>query len=429
MLNKTLRFIKRFIPTKLFTALQPIYHWKLALLGTLVYRFPSRHIKVVAITGTKGKSTTAELVNAILESAGYTTALLGTIRFKVADTETRNLYKMTIPGRFFVQKFLRNAVTEKCDWAIIEMTSEGAKQFRHKWIAMDALIFTNLAPEHLESHGSFENYRDAKLSVAQQLAHSHKQNTAIIANADDAEALSFLECGANRAFPFHLSDAKPYSQTSTGYEFGFGGERIHLAIPGLFNVYNALSAATFAQSQNIPPQKIKEGLESVTSVPGRAEFIREGQAFDVVVDYAHTPDSLKSIYEAFSLSRVVGVLGNTGGGRDTWKRPEMARIAEASCQHIFLTNEDPYDEDPQKILEQMAEGIQDTSKLSIILDRREALHEALVLAQKMATTNPHARVAVLITGKGTDPYIMGPNGSKIPWDDATVVREELKKLN
>ncbi len=428
MLNTILRFIKRFIPTRLFKALQPMYHWKLALLAAIVYRFPSRSINVVAITGTKGKSTTAEFVNAILEKAGYTTALLGTIRFKIGDTETRNLYKMTIPGRFFVQRFLRRAVTAGCDWAVIEMTSEGAKQFRHKWISMDALIFTNLAPEHLESHGSFENYRDAKLSIARQLVRSHKKNTTVIANADDPEGHLFLECGATRALAYRLNDAKPYSQLGDGYEFGFSGARIHLAVPGLFNVYNALSAATFAQSQNISIEKIKEGLESVTRIPGRAEFIREGQAFDVVVDYAHTPDSLKSVYEAFSLSRVIGVLGNTGGGRDTWKRPEMAHLAEVSCEHVILTNEDPYDEDPKKILDEMAAGIKDTTKLSIILDRREALREALRRAQQMSSANPRERVAVLITGKGTDPYIMGPNGSKTPWDDAEVVREELKRL-
>lgn len=428
MLNTILRFIKKFIPTKLFVAAQPLYHWCLSLLGALIYRFPARHIKVVGITGTKGKSTTTELVNAILESAGYTTALLGTIRFKVADTETRNLYKMTMPGRFFVQKFLRDAVSASCDWAVIEMTSEGAKQFRQKWIGMDALIFTNLAPEHLESHGSFEKYRDAKLSIAHQLAHSHKKNTAIIANADDPESHLFLECGADHALPFHLEDAKPYSQNTSGYEFGFNGTRIQLSIPGLFNVYNALSAATFAHSQNIPLKKIKAGLESVTRIPGRAEFVREGQAFDVVVDYAHTPDSLKSVYEAFSLSRVVGVLGNTGGGRDTWKRPEMAKIAEGACEHVILTNEDPYDESPQKILDEMAAGITDKTKLSIIVDRREAIREALAMAQTMSSSNPRARVAVLITGKGTDPYIMGPRGSKQEWDDATVVREELKRL-
>ncbi|QQR82217.1 UDP-N-acetylmuramyl-tripeptide synthetase [Candidatus Campbellbacteria bacterium] len=426
MLNTILRFIKQFIPSQLFQKLQPTYHYLLSLVGAVIYRFPSRHIHVVGITGTKGKSSTAELVNAVLEASGHKTAVLGTIRFKIADTETRNLYKMTMPGRFFVQKFLRDAVNAQCDWAIIEMTSEGAKQFRQKWIDMDALIFTNLAPEHLESHGSFEKYKDAKLSIARQLARSHKKNTAIIANADDLEGHLFLECGADRAIPFRLTDAKPYTQTTSGYEFGFEGTRIHLSIPGLFNVYNALAAAAFARSQNILARHIKEGLEHVTRIPGRAEFIREGQAFDVVVDYAHTPDSLKSVYEAFSLARVIGVLGNTGGGRDTWKRPEMARIAERSCEHIILTNEDPYDEDPEKILEEMSAGIQDKTKLSIILDRRQALREALNMAQTMSSANTRQRVVVLITGKGTDPFIMGPNGSKQAWDDATVVREELQ---
>ena len=180
-----LRIIKKIIPRNIFSFFQPAYHYLFALLAVLVYRFPSRKIKIVAITGTKGKTSTAEIVNAILEEAGYKTALAGTLRFKVGDEEERNLYKMTIPGRFFVQRFLRRAVNAKCDWVIIEMTSEGARQFRHKFIDFDALIFTNLSPEHIESHGSFEKYKDAKLSIARALANSPKRPRIIIANADN----------------------------------------------------------------------------------------------------------------------------------------------------------------------------------------------------------------------------------------------------
>ena len=432
MLETLLRIAKKFIPRKLFRALQPIYHYTLSLLAAFVYRFPSREVRVIGITGTKGKSTTAEFVNGILEAAGFRTALLGTIRFKVGNESEPNLRKMTIPGRFFVQRFLRKAVSAKCDWVILEMTSESVLQYRHKWIALDALIFTNLAPEHIESHGSFEIYRDAKLEIAKLLTPAvwpKKQNTAIIANMDNEENGGlFLNIGADRQFPYRIEDAYPYELLEGESVFTFKGSAIKMALPGLFNISNALGAATFADSQNIAPDVIKRGLESIGGVRGRVEYIREGQPFDAIVDYAHTPDSLEALYGTFKDARIIAVLGNTGGGRDTWKRPTMAGIAEKYANHIFLTNEDPYDESPQAILDAMLEGITDTSKAHVIIDRREALRAAFAFAHELHSKHRTDRIAVLITGKGTDPYIMGANGHKTPWDDATVAREELRAL-
>ncbi len=188
-----LRIGRALIPSKLFRVAQPLYHFILAFTGALIYRFPSRYIKVVAITGTKGKSSTVEILNSILEAAGKKTALVNTIRFKIGNISKRNLHKMTMPGRFFVQKFLRDAVSAGCEYAIIEMTSEGAKQFRHKFIDLDALIFLNLSPEHIESHGSYEKYRAAKLSIARALATSKKKNCVLVVNGDDKESGAFLK--------------------------------------------------------------------------------------------------------------------------------------------------------------------------------------------------------------------------------------------
>ncbi|MEK7579174.1 MAG: UDP-N-acetylmuramyl-tripeptide synthetase [Patescibacteria group bacterium] len=424
MLEKVLRFAERLIPKKLYRFGQPAYHSFLALAGALLYRFPSRKLKVIAVTGTKGKSTTTEFVNAILEAAGEKTALLNTIRFKVADTSRPNKFKMTVPGRFFVQKFLRGAIHAGCTWVVLEMSSEAVRQFRHMWIALDGLIFTNLAPEHIESHGSFEKYRDAKLKIARAVARSSKKNTVIVANADDPSGELFLNVLATRTLSYRLSDASPYETRADGSTFTFHGHGMSLHIPGEFNIMNALGAATFAESQNIPLQKIHAGLSNVTEVRGRVEYVREGQSFDVIVDYAHTPESLEALYKAFPNVHKIGLLGNTGGGRDTWKRPVMAGIAEKYCDEIILTNEDPYDEDPKAILDEMRAGMKDKNTLTVIFDRRAAIHEALLRAKRSPD-----KALVLITGKGTDPYIMGPRGSKTPWDDATVVREELKKIN
>ncbi len=418
-----LRILKKIIPTFLFRKGQPIYHYGLSLLGALLHGFPSRKIKVVGITGTKGKTSTSEIVNAILEEAGFKTALAGTLRFKIGESSSRNLYKMTMPGRFKIQKFLSDAVKEKCDWVVMEMTSEGIKQFRHKWIELDALIVTNISPEHIESHGSFENYLEAKLKLAQSISKSSKKRKVIVTNKDDEHSGKFIvAAGKAESYPFSLLDADPYDTNDSGVTLTFRGERITSPLHGIFNIQNILASAVFAESIGISTEVVMSAIKKLSGVAGRVEFItlaNKNQNFDVIVDYAHTIDSLTKLYETFPNRKKICVLGNTGGGRDKWKRKGMAEVADKYCDEIILTNEDPYDEDPQEILNQMKEGIKN-KPFKIILDRRKAIN--------MALNNAKNGDIVLITGKGTDPYIMGPNGKKTAWDDATVVREELEKI-
>ncbi len=425
--NKMITYFKKIIPQNLFKKLQPTYHYAIAFLGAVIYRFPSRQIKVVGITGTKGKTTTTELTATLLEEAGFKVASMGTLQFKIGDETTRNLYKMTMPGRFFTQKFLRDAVNAGCDWAVLEITSEGAKQFRNKWIDLDALIVTNISPEHIESHGSYEKYVEAKLSIAKALETSKKENRTLIVNKDSAEAEKFLALNIPRKYPYTIKDAGSHTLGGAGVEFGFDGVRIASPLPGLFNIYNMLGVATFARSQGIETSIIKKALEKITLVRGRMERVtlptdvktKKTQDFTVIVDYAHTADSLEKVYQTFGAYEKICILGNTGGGRDKWKRPEMGKIADMYCSQIILTNEDPYDESPEGIVKEMAKGmIKHHPK--IIMDRREAIHTALKDARKGEV--------VIITGKGTDPYIMEAKGKKTPWDDATVVREELLKV-
>jgi UDP-N-acetylmuramoyl-L-alanyl-D-glutamate--2,6-diaminopimelate ligase len=421
-----IRLLKKIIPKPIFEFFQPTYHYGIALLGAIIYRFPSKKLVVIGVTGTKGKTTTVELVNAILESAGYKTALQSTLRFKIGEKEKRNLFKMSMPGRFFMQKFLRDAVNVGCSHAIIEMTSEGAKQSRHKFIYPDALIFTNLAPEHIESHGSYENYVKAKLSIAKELENP-KKNNAIIANIDDKEGEKFLALNIKNKILYSLHDAIAVRANEKGSSFQIGKLVIHSKLPGIFNVSNMLGAIAYAKFAGISETDIKKGLEGINFVRGRMEKIDCGQDFDVVVDYAHTPESLKAVYETYNSCKKICVLGNTGGGRDKWKREEMGKIADKYCDQIILTNEDPYDEDPGAIVEDVKKGIV-RKPCEIIMDRRAAIGAAIKNAFGLKqTSGDKYKVAVLITGKGTDPYIMGPNGSKQEWDDASVAREELKK--
>ncbi|MAJ97528.1 MAG: hypothetical protein CMI56_02855 [Parcubacteria group bacterium] len=410
--------LKKLMPKPLYRAVAPLYHHLLAWIGAQLYGHPSRKINIVAITGTKGKSSVSEFVNGILEHAGYKTALVSTIHFKIGQNIEPNKLKMTMPGRFFLQKFLRRAVRAQCDWAIIEMTSEGARQFRHINIETDALIFTNIAPEHIESHGSFENYLAAKLSIGKALEQSKKPSRMIIANADDDHGSDFLALHVDAALPYTLEYAQPWSTTENGTQITFEGTPIHSPMPGEFTAYNMLAAATFAHAIGVDIKHIKAGLEATQRIPGRIEPISIGQEFDVIVDYAHTFESLEKLYQAFPSKEKICVLGNTGGGRDTWKRPKMAALAEKYCERVILTDEDPYDEDPESIVAEMAAGMH--TKPEIIMDRRRAIRAAIELAKGKT------EAIVLITGKGTDPYIMRANGSKEPWSDATAAREELQ---
>lgn len=418
-MEKILRTIEKFIPKKVYKTFQPVYHFALALMGALLYRYPSRHIHVIAVTGTKGKSSTVEFINAVLEAAGKRTAILSTIRFKVGEDSRPNKFKMTMPGRFFTQKFLRDAVDAGCDYAIIEMTSEGARFFRHLGVELDALVFTNLSPEHIESHGSFEKYKKAKLRLVKRLAGSKKPVRLSIANIDNEHAPSFLIYPVEKNIGYSLKDVQILHEDDRGSAIRWDDEEIHIPLPGKFNISNAVAALTLAREVGIDTPHAKKGIESLSLIRGRVERVEAGQDFAVIVDYAHTDDSLRKLYEAFPTSRKIAVLGSTGGGRDSWKRPVLGKIADEYCDEIIVTNEDPYDEDLMKIINEVASGATKHTPL-IIPDRREGIARAFSLAQKGDT--------VLISGKGTDPYIMGPNGTKIPWDDATVAREELEKI-
>jgi UDP-N-acetylmuramyl-tripeptide synthetase len=416
--------VKKYIPQRLFALLQPGYHYALAYARAVKFRHPSRDIAVIGVTGTKGKSTTTEILAHILRGAGYKTASLSTIQFTCGDKTERNLYKMTMPGMFFIQRFLRQAVDADCTHAVIEMTSEGARQFRHKFVEIDALLFTNLTPEHIESHGSFKNYKAAKLRLAAAVAGSHKRPRTLVANVDDEHGQDFLNYAVEKILPYRLSNLTLHSLQKDSVTMVINNVTIRVPIVGLFNVYNTLAAITYARSIGVPLESIRDSLAKLPPVAGRVEQFHSPTTADkritVVVDYAHTPDSLTQLYTAFSDKYKVGVLGNTGGGRDTWKRPEMGAIAEEHCDQIILTNEDPYDENPQSIVEQMKRGMSTNAPVRVIMDRRVAIQTAI-------NDCPDGGY-VLVSGKGTDPYIMGPNGTKQVWSDAQIVQELLATL-
>lgn len=411
------------------------YHLILVELAALFYGYPSRKMIVIGVTGTKGKSSTAYLLAKILEEAGYKVGLTSTVLFKIGGREWLNPYKMTMLGRFRLQKMLREMVGAGVRYAVVETSSEGILQSRHRGIEYDVAVFTNLSPEHLESHGSYANYRAAKAELFKSLKKKKLDGKeiprVIIANADDKEAEYFLQFPADKKLTFTLENkvidgimtvaVEDIALGEGGSRFRVDGQNFSLGILGRFNIYNAMAAITVAAAQNIPLAAANAALSKINSIPGRFEMIDGGQPFKVIVDYAHEPKSMEEIFAAVNLlphKRIIHVFGGTGGGRDQAKRAVLGKISAANADQIIITNDDPYDEDRNKIADNIIGGIKAAgySDYEKILDRREAIRRAFRLAQ--------AGDLVLITGKGAEQAMM-IGGKKVPWDDRKIVKEEL----
>ena len=411
-------FLKRIVPRSIVRFFGPFYHWALARLAAYWYGYPSRGMTVIGITGTNGKSTVVELLARILEEARFRVASVSSIRFKIMDEWWPNELKMTMPGRFFLQRFLARAKRKGATHAVLEVTSQGIKQFRHCGIDWDVLLLTNITREHIEAHGSFEKYQKTKEKVFEQLEKTYRKEEIpkiIIVNEDDKHALEFLKYNADKKLRYSLKNIN-YIFEKDGMKIMIEDIVIKTKLSGEFNIYNIMAAVTLARSLNIGFEEIQRAISKIDSIPGRFEFIQH-EPFTVVVDYAHTPDALRKVYETLKNNNLICVLGAAGGGRDKWKRRELGQIADEFCNEIILTNEDPYDEDPNQILSEIESGISAKPVLKI-LDRKEAIAKAIDDAQRGDN--------VIITGKGSEPWMMGPKGTKLPWDDRNITREVLK---
>ena len=409
--------LKKIIPRPIVRLLRTPYHFLLAFFFALINGFPAQKMFVVGVTGTKGKSTVTEMLFTLLRAGGHSTALASTIRFALNDHSEPNRFKMTMQGRGHLQDFLGRARKKGATHAVVEITSEGTRQFRNSFLFLDALVVTNISKEHIESHGSFEKYIAAKRSIVRTLETSSKKDRLLVSNNDNEHTAGFLSARVPHKAPFSQEELQNVALHKESVSFSYKNTSFTVPFPGIFSALNALSAIKVSGHYGMPRATLRGALATMPQVQGRLEPVSCGQNFRVIVDYAHTPDSLAALYEAFPEKKIC-VLGNTGGGRDTWKRPLMGKIADARCAEVILTNEDPYDEDPEKIIHDMCADMKKTP--SIILDRREAIRTAL--------TKATPGDVVLISGKGTDPYIMEANGKKTPWSDAQVVREELEVL-
>lgn len=434
--------LRKFVPSWALSA----YHWSWAAAATLAYGFPSEKLIVIGITGTDGKTTTANLGARLLSSAGAKVGLTTTINFRIGDREWENLTKQGMQGRFKNQQLLRRMVRAGCRYAVIETTSEGIKQFRHVGINYDVAVFTNLTPEHIEAHGSFEKYKQAKGQLFKKTARSCKINTHkySIINGDDANADYFLSFDCERNIIYGINNSPrpglPYlrardiklSPTGTTFQIEYtesNGKVLETRLfrsnlVGTFNVYNLLAATSVGISQGLTFDQIQDTIPKIPPVPGRMEIVQAGQPFTVIVDYAHAPNALKNVYDTvrpFVAGKLWSVLGSQGGGRDKRKRPLLGQLAGERADYVVVTNEDPYDENPQKIIDDvfagvLARGKKENKNAWRFSDRRRALEHVLRRAQPDDI--------VVVTGKGAEKIMMGPNGRRISWND----RAEIEKI-
>ena len=441
-----LHAIKKIVPRRVFHALQPSYHYVMAWCAAAVYGFPSRRIRVVGVTGTTGKTSVVAIAAQAMRAGGLRVGYTSTALFSDGARDWLNDKKMTMVGRFFTQKMLRAMVRNGCDVAIVETTSEGAVQFRHRFINYDVMLMTGLYPEHIESHGGFDNYKRAKQSLfthlwrsrCKRLAGVHLPKTAII-NCDDAHAHDFCILPPANTIGFASQpDAcaacaertvtyRAMGASARGVQMRFDTYDVQLAILGTFNATNAAAAGCICMACGMDAGATAHALEQVRHIPGRIERSEEGQDFTVIVDYAFEPHAVEKLYEtimALSPRRIIHVLGSAGGGRDRARRHALGLLAGSHADTVIVTDEDSYDDDPHVIMQEVARGAQDGGKrlgqdVIIVADRGEAIARAVATAR--------TGDVVLITGKGCEQAIAGPNGLLTPWDDRTAVRDALRR--
>ncbi len=432
--------IKQLIPAGVLS----FYHKMLAMCANIRYWYPSRKLVVIGVTGTKGKSTTVLMITKMLEQAGHTVGSMNSIFFQIGEKHWANKTKQSMLGRLKLQKMLRKMVRAGCTHVVLEVTSEGILQHRHHGIAFDIVAFTNLSPEHIDSHGSFTAYRHAKETIFKELLKQHRKKNvpkAIVVNGDDELSEKFLRYGADIKWIVHqqcngqrtdknkerILCADAIEQTIDGTTITIGKTYIHLPLHGVHMAENALLALACVQPLGVSINAGEEALEHITHIPGRSDIFTTKKGVHVMVDYAHEPKSFEAIMktaEHISTGKMIVLFGVTGGGRDTSKRPVMGTIAAKHADYIILTTDDPYDDDPQELVDAIAPGIeatgngwQEETNWWKIVDRKEAITKALTLAKKGDI--------VLLLGKGSEQTMAVKGGKYIKWNDMDAVKELL----
>lgn len=398
----------------------------LAIISCNYYKNPSTKLKLIGITGTKGKTTTTYMVKKILEKAGKKVGLIGTIETEINGKKIKDNDRTT-PESLELQQLLDKMVKEGVEIAVMEVSSQSLKLHRVTGCVFDIAVFTNFAEDHISpnEHSSMEDYLEAKLKIFDMCKQA-------VVNADDLQGSKMRKRYPELPITTYGIDnwanllAKDITITNSYVDFKVKltdrNERVKTGIPGRFSVYNSLASICIAQKYGVDSDTIKEALAEVR-VPGRSEMVDNKLELPIMIDYAHTPESLKSILSAvkiYTRGRVIAVFG-CGGNRDSSKRPAMGEVAGKTADYIIITSDNVRNEEPEIIAGQIEDGIKKTKgKYEIILDRREAIKKAISMTSK--------RDIIVLAGKGheTEQEI---GNKKYPFDERKIVREIIEELN
>lgn len=425
--------LKKLVPQ----SLKNVYHLLTAVLANLLYGFPSRKLKVIGVTGTDGKTTTVQMITKILEEAGKKVAMASTINFQLGSEKWTNLSHYTTESSLAVQKFIAQAAQAGCEYLVLETSSHALDQHRVWGVKYEVAVITNVTREHLDYHGTIESYRKAKRKLFEMVAGN---KGTIVVNLDMEKPQDFLDLEYVKRYGYTAQKSKINDQpdfeiiAAENIQLGISGSsyevqdtKCEIRLPGLFNVENALAATSVALGEGIRIETIKEALSKINGVPGRMEAVANDKGVDILVDFALTPESLEKFYSFLSSvkkpgAKIISVFGSCGD-RDKGKRPIMGEVVSKYADSIILTNDEPYYEDPLKIIEDIEKGIRNKKENETyfkIADRRSAIRRALHMAQ--------AGDVVAVTGMGAEESMV-VKGKKIPWNDRQVIEEELKNLS
>lgn len=423
--------IKAVIPKGLFRIIEPYGHLAEAFIFNLLNGFPARGMKVIGVTGTNGKTSTCFLIHRMMSEAGYKTGLMSTVGWaagKDINPQVHHMTNVAIPE--FVAR-LKEMKKQGVEWLVLESTSHALAQNRIWGVKFSVAVMTNVTHEHLEYHGTFERYRDAKLKLFKLANRNQKGLRAGVINAEDESARLFSQAIANpltygvKAGDLQATNVKMTSLGSS-YTAKVGDKQyqIKCQLPSGFNVYNSLAAVGVGRAIGLSKEQIEQGIAALESVEGRMTRVDEGQPFEVIVDYAHTPDSFEKMFKELRVvtkGKIIVMFGSAGR-RDTAKRPVQGEIAGKYCDEVVLTEEDDRDEDGNQILEEIATGAEKAGKarnkdLFLILDRPSAI--------KFALSRAKAGDVVLLLGKGHEKTIERGDREN-PYDEIALAHQALK---
>ncbi len=434
---------------KLFPqSIKNLYHLAQAILANIWYGFPSRKIRVIGITGTDGKTTTTQMVAKILEEANKKVAMASTINFRLNGKEEKNLSHHTTSSAFVVQKFIYDAVKTGCEYFVLETSSHSLDQYRVWGIEFDVAVVTNITREHLDYHKTMERYRKTKKKLFEIAAKRRfikgQQSNIVVVNLDMEKPEEFLDFAVDKKYGYttksHQSSVNTHKFSSILEEiqaedikleigrtkFAIQGVNFELNLAGIFNVENALAATCVALGEGIDLQRASDALSKIKGVSGRMEAVENEIGVNILVDFALTPNALEKLYSLLDSIRkpdrkIIAVFGSCGE-RDRGKRPIMGEIVSRYADYVIVTNDEPYHEVPEQIIDEIAVGIKDKKENEAfwkITDRRSAIRKALELASPGDT--------ICVTGMGNfETMVIG--NEKIPWNDRQVIKEELQKI-